>query len=195
MRTAATAAAAPRAKSLSCAPPAANWGSGSTLTLVQLAADKVNAKAAAAANLSHAAPMVRHAFGSSCAAPIKSASPSSIAHRGLACGASTALDFRIELAGLAGIRPGLEELSSHPRSSRTQRSIVEDARAANAAGAAPPVRRRAHSSGRKSKAEARLYGADPFASSLSPDFLAMFAPAGTIVSSAAEVEGAAGAAE
>ena len=105
--------------------------------------------------------------------------------------------LRVDLTGVCAARS--DELASRVRS-RTQRSAAPDgadesgrARAwplsgsgstcasAASVAAGTAVRRRAHSSGRRSKAEARLYGEDMH-SSLSADFLAMFAPSGTVVS-------------
>lgn len=102
--------------------------------------------------------------------------------------------LHIELARLSGLAAARADEHTSRSRSRTQRGHSSGLGAAeygdqppgsagfgHAAAGATLGRRRAHSSGRRSKAEARLYGEDIY-SSLSADFLAMFAPSGTVVS-------------
>jgi hypothetical protein len=105
-----------------------------------------------------------------------------------ATAASTSAQHRAQhLAAAAG---RASELGLHSRgggggggggAQRGSTAELDDARA-SASGSV--VRRRAHSSGRRTKAEARLYGEE--VSSLDEDFIAMFAPYGRVVSASAK---------
>ncbi|KAJ1626422.1 hypothetical protein T492DRAFT_910122 [Pavlovales sp. CCMP2436] len=160
----------------------------------QIAAAKADANALRA---SGQVPAVRSAFGPRGATPAASyagtpaaahAAPGASLHATLVSGGifagNVAPKFKSNTPNLRLELTGLDE--HHLLKVRTQRSSAAEFESVGAGvgGSAMPAqlqRRRAHSSGRRSKAEARLFGEDN-CSSLSADFIAMFAPSGTVVS-------------